>query len=225
MKVEMASALKAHYPGLKVGVIVARDVKVSKTVPEIERIKRAVEKEVRQRASTLDELSSVENITSWRELYKASGLNPAKDVPAHEAMMRRIIRGGSIPNINSVVDLCNVTAARFATPVGAFDIGKMQGQVQLRLADEREPFVPLGSTEPEFVQVREVVYSDDEKIFSRYSKDADSTKITNATREVLFVVDGTPEMQRELVLAARDYLRELLIDNVSSQIAVSYMEA
>jgi len=134
------------------------------------------------------------------------GLNPNKIMLAQLSMIKRVCKGGNIPNINTIVDLANIMAAKSNLPVGAFDLDKISGDITLRTSKAGEKYLPLFENVEEEVPENEIVYADEEKIFSRYSKDCDITKVTLDTKSIFYVVDGTKTVSSENIL---QYLNEL----------------
>src|SRR3989338_3798706 len=66
--------------------------------------------------------------------------------------------------------------------------------------------------------INEIVYADDDKIFSRYSKDCDLTKITPQTNKVFFVIDGTKDNSREEIMEYLNRLESIIIENLNGDI-------
>ena len=68
-----------------------------------------------------------------RTMYKRVGLDPTKTRPSNEALLRRVRKGGTIPRINSAVDVINWCSLEFQLPYGLYDFSKVSGSVTLRL--------------------------------------------------------------------------------------------
>ena len=208
-EVIISSDVSRKFPGIKIAYLYVYDVKTGETSHALETIKREVEKEVRDKF-TFSNLLEDKNIGSWNRLFSQSGLDTKIVQPAQEALVRRILRGKSIPRINNIVDCANIIAAKCGVPCGAFDLDKIEGNIVLRLAMEGESILPLFEDKYETVPVGEIVYADDVRIFSRYSKDSDITKITSATINVFFVIDGTAEVDETEIKTYRDFLADLV---------------
>ena len=56
-----------------------------------------------------------------RAMYKRVGLDPTKTRPSSEALLRRILKGGAIPRINTMVDVINWCSVEFQLPYGLYD--------------------------------------------------------------------------------------------------------
>lgn len=224
--ISISDELKDRFPGIKVAFLLLRNAKVVSTPPRQKKRARLIENELRtsfDEASIQDEPS----IASWIELYRIMGLDVSSVRPAQLELALNVLRGKNIPKINAMVDAANMLAITSKSPVGAFDLDRLAGPVALRLSASGEIYVPLFCSEPEAIPPNEIVYADAEGVFSRYSKDADRTKITSDTRNVLFVIDGTPLIEKQFLLTALNDLSELLVDVAGKNVDIEtgYVEA
>lgn len=214
--VSISGELKEKNKGIKLGFLFAENIKVVNDSPLLANLRRetAVEIQTKDYSHYLEE----KNIKGWLEQFKKMGLNPNQTTPAQVAMIKRICKGGNIPNINVMVDLANIMAVKSKLPVGAFDLDKIVGDITLRNSMRGEKYLPLFETAEEEVPCDEIVYSDNEKIFSRYSKDCDQTKITSATTRIFFVIDGIQENPKEEIAHYLDELESLLIKHLQADV-------
>jgi DNA/RNA-binding domain of Phe-tRNA-synthetase-like protein len=223
---EISDEIRSRFPGVKVAYLLLRNAQVISTPPRQKKRARATENELRSsfdQKSILTEL----NIASWIDLYKSMDLDVTEIRPAQLELALNVLRGKNIPKINSIVDAANMLAITSKCPVGAFDLDHLVTPVMLRLSVAAETYVPLFCSEPETVTLGEIVYADNEGIFSRYSKDADRSKITLDTRNVLYVIDGAPSTEKMILLRALDDLSDLLADVAGENITIErgYVEA
>jgi hypothetical protein len=56
-------------------------------------------------------------ISAWRQVFAQFGVKPTQHRSAGEALLRRLSKSGSIPNINTLVDLGNLVSIRYGMPV------------------------------------------------------------------------------------------------------------
>ena len=76
--------------------------------------------------------------------------------------MKLILKRGELAPINPVVDLYNLISIQSHLALGAHDIEYIDGNVNLRLTDGTERFVPIGADgQPEPVKAGEYAYVDD----------------------------------------------------------------
>ncbi|MFH8974326.1 B3/4 domain-containing protein [Streptomyces sp. NPDC017890] len=153
-------------------------------------------------------------IEAWHTAYRSFGTNPRRIRPSVDALGRRLTKKGSLPRINPAVDSYNSVSVRHGLPAGAFDLGHVAGDVDIRYADGGEEFTPLG--EPDTVEnpkPGEIVYADTDGVLTRHwnHRDAHRTRVTEDSTHVAFVLetlDGTRD--GEFLKAAAEELRGLL---------------
>lgn len=129
------------------GVFVAYDVIVNidntKYVPKlVEEIEAAVEEA--RRALSLDTLKDHPIIRAYRDFYwRVLGIDPTKQRPAQEALLRRVLRGEPLPRINPVVDAGNAASIKFIVPIGLYDIAKINSKtLRIRFSKKARSSAP-----------------------------------------------------------------------------------
>ena len=190
---------------------VVKEVVVRERDENLERMKREVEQRIRERFS-LQTLKDHPIFRAYRDFYWRLGIDPTKDRPAGEALVRRILSGRPLPTINTAVDCYNVASAETGVAMGAYDFSKIAGKLKLRKGKAGEEFLGIGFPSPVKLRGGEPVLSDDEKIVAIYPyRDSEWTKITTQTREILLLSCGVPgipvALLREAGEKAVDYLR------------------
>ena len=93
-----------------------------------------------------------------------------------------------------------------------FDLDGIDGRVELRPACPGESVRPMSRAAEVPLEPGELVYADSTQVFSRYSRDAERTRVTGATTSILCLVDGTPVTPVEHVQEALGALTVLLHD-------------
>lgn len=206
--IEISDDVGDLYGAVKLAYRFFADLQVIPTPPRLKKIARLREQGLRDRVESLEVHT---NVAAWRTLADAMGLVREDETPAPIGLAHSILVGRSLPKINSVVDCANVAAITHLTPVGVFDLARLTPPIQLRLATEGETIHPIGALAPVRCRRGEIVYADSMGIFSRYSRDADRSKVTFETATVLCVVDGTPSTPFELVEEAVADVEDLII--------------
>ncbi len=220
MKFRIDQKIFELFPTFTVGVVVAKGLNnpidasvISQTLDD------AVEK-VKNQFSNEEELDKHPSIAVWRQAFEKLGWNP-KDIKASiDAMVTRIVKSGSFPHINSIVDIGNVVALRHLIPVGAHDIGRLEGDITIRLTGTNDLFTPMGKPENEAVLEGEIVYADDKEVRTRrwVWRQGDKAKIFSDTHEVFFPIDGFSDVNMNDIISARDELANLLKENFNADI-------
>lgn len=72
-------------------------------------------------------VGQIEGTGETRELYRAVGIDPTKNRPSSEALLRRVIKGKSLYRIHPLVDIFNLVSLSCQLPVGLYDMGKIVG--------------------------------------------------------------------------------------------------
>jgi DNA/RNA-binding domain of Phe-tRNA-synthetase-like protein len=206
----IVSDLRNRFPNLKVLAFSAKDVKVTKRKDELEEFKKLVFDEVRKRYS-LETVKDVPVFRTFRDFFWKIGIDPTKNRPAAEALVRRILAGKPIPSINSVADACNLASIKSEVPLATFDEDKIKDKLTMRFALKEESFLGIGMDKPMSLNGGEVVISDSERIVALYPhRDADHSKLTEKTRNVTILVCGVPGISLETL-------------NQSKKIAIEYI--
>jgi DNA/RNA-binding domain of Phe-tRNA-synthetase-like protein len=121
-----------------------------------------------------------------RTMYKRVGLDPTKTRPSSEALLRRVLKGGAIPRINTMVDVINWCSVEFQLPYGLYDHACVRGVPTLRLGRPGEEYAGIGK---DAVHVAgRIAMADDEGPFGNPTSDSARTMVTTATTEALVIV-------------------------------------
>jgi DNA/RNA-binding domain of Phe-tRNA-synthetase-like protein len=103
--------------------------------------------------------SDLPEIQAWRRAFSKLGLKPTQYRCASEALLRRLRKEGSLPQIHPMIDLCNAVSAAFAIPVAALDVARISGSLEVRPASGAETYLAF-SGETENPEPREVIFAD-----------------------------------------------------------------
>ena len=108
-------------------------------------------------------------------------------------MIRRILAEKPIPNINTLVDAYNLASIRTGIALAAFDQGKLRGKLLMHTARAGDEFLGIGMDKPMRLTGVEVVVADEDRLIAVYPyRDADSSKVTEATKDLILMVCGCP---------------------------------
>lgn len=93
----------------------------------------------------IEEINKIPGILYTREAYKACGKDPNRYRPSQEQMMRRIVRGLGLYNVNNLVDAGNLISLSIGCSVGFFDADKITGnEIYLGIGKKDEPYEGIG---------------------------------------------------------------------------------
>jgi DNA/RNA-binding domain of Phe-tRNA-synthetase-like protein len=153
------------------------------------------------------EVGSLPSIVPWRSAYQAFGVKPSKYKSSIEALLRSA-KTGRLRSINPLVDLYNTVSLSYQLPCGGEDLATISGPIRLTRAIGDEPFVPLGSSEPEPPSAGAVIYRDDLGVIcSCWNwREADRTKLTETTTDAFLCIEALPPTTESTLRAACDEL-------------------
>ena len=210
MNLKIDAQLKTRFPDLTVLTCNVKDVKVEKQNVELEKFKEEIMKQVREKYD-LDSVKNLPTFRAYRDFFWRVGIDPTKNRPAAEALIRRILGGRTIPRINTLVDAYNLASIKTEIALAAFDADKLKGELLMRFAEKEEKFLGIGMEKPMLLQGGEIVVSDSEKLVAIYPyRDADSTKITEKTKNVMLLVCGVQDIGEETLQNAAQVALEYI---------------
>lgn len=118
--------LSEQVPFLRLG---AAEITGLENGPATEPLKALVAATVSQTAASLklEEISKLPAIAGWRKVLKALGTDPSRYRVSSERLLRRIVKGDGLPEVNLIVDLVNVWSAVSGLPIGLYDADRLAG--------------------------------------------------------------------------------------------------
>ena len=146
-------------------------------------------------------LLDLEPVRRARGLYHALGVDPTKDRPVSERLLKRMLQGGSFPFSSSLADVVNFASLSLLCPMGAYDWDKLVPPVLVRIGRPDESIVtPQGDS---FRLDGKLVLVDGEGLFGNPSHDSARTQVTSRTVRAMVVAwagSETPRSDLEKVL-------------------------
>lgn len=214
LTVTVDARVSEHVPGYVLGLIGVPDVLVVEDAPAVAELLTAAEDRLHAEQLGKADVSALPAIAAWREAYRAVGVNPNRFPCAAESVLRRVAKGDRLPRINSLVDLCNAVSLDSRLPVASCDVGDIEDELRVRLADGTETYLPLGAPEaPEQPEPGEVVYADGRgRAHSRRWnwRQGDVVKTGTGRRRLLLTVESAHEGGRDEVERALGRLADAL---------------
>jgi DNA/RNA-binding domain of Phe-tRNA-synthetase-like protein len=223
---QVADEIFEKFPDVVLGVVVAQGIDNSGERGEVREQLRLAETQIIERFAGA-QVSEHPQIAPWREAYRAFGAKPKDNPSSIENLLRRALKGQQLPHINTLVDIYNTISLRFVVPAGGEDLDAIVGDVRLAFAGPSEaPVRLLGEAEERAPRPGEVIYKDDVgAICRRWNwKEADRTKLTEATRRAVLVIEGLPPVGRALVEQATGELAELIRTHCGGHVAVAIID-
>lgn len=145
-------------------------------------------------------------IFATRQVYKKLGKDPNRYRPSAEAMCRRIVKGESLYQIDTVVDLINLVSIKTGYSIGGFDADKIEGNLTLGVGEAEERFEAIGRG---LLNIEGLpVYRDEKGGIGTPTSDEERTKISPETSQLFMIINGYSG--KEGLQEAVDYSVKLL---------------
>jgi len=194
--------LEARFPGLAAQIVRFRDISVKREDPKLEEYKLEVYKIIQERWQ-VEKLRDDPEFRAYRDFFWKLGIDPTKNRPAAEALIRRVLRDNPIPKINTWVDAYNLVSIDTAIPIASFDSDLLSGELLMREAKAGEEFLGIGMEKPMSLSGGEAVIQDNERLVAIYPyRDADYSKVNPKTKNVLMLMCGAPGISLEKLSTA-----------------------
>ncbi len=183
-EISIHPALKALVPNLALGCVSASVV--------AEKHNEALWHEINQHLAHLigttkpEQTNTIPQIAAMRSAYKALGKDPSRYRGSAEALLRRVLSGKGLYQINSVVDINNLVSLESLNPAGTYDLGKITAPIELRIGTASESYKGIGK---DLINIESLpVFADSAGPFGSPTSDSERAMVSLETRKVLMVV-------------------------------------
>ena len=146
---------------------------------------------------TTESLKQLPGIAATRQIYKACGKDPSRYRPASEQLIRRMLQGKELYQIDTLVDLVNLASIAFGYSIGGFDADKFVGDtLTLGVGREGEPYEGIG---------RGIINIAGLPVY----RDAEGGEMTLSTTHLVVLINGYDGNETRVTDNAR-FIQELL---------------
>ena len=199
MELKIDRKVRICFPDLNIIINKLDDIIIEKNNSDLENYKTEVLNEISKKYN-LSSLKNEKIFRVYRNFFWGIGVDPTKIRPAAEALIRRVLAGKTIPEINNLVDAYNLTSIKTGIPLAAFDNSKIINGITARFAKPNEEFFGIGMKDPQNLKGNEVIITDEEKIIAVYPyRDSNETKITNLTKSIQLMICGVPQISKDIL--------------------------
>lgn len=160
-----------------------------------------------QQKLSLDRIGDLPALAATRKAYKALGKDPSRYRPSAEALLRRVVQGKGLYQVNNVVDALNLVSVTSGYSIGGYDAAKIIGGITMGKGEAGEPYEAIGRGVLNIEALP--VLRDERGAFGSPTSDSRRTMVTDETAyflAVFFDFSGHPP----LLHAAMDDLQHLL---------------
>ena len=187
MNIIVSQEIKSVCPSF-VGAAVEACVTNSKYCQELWDEIHALEDRFRQELTT-DSLKELTSIAATRRVYKACGKDPSRYRPASEQLIRRMLQGTELYQIDTLVDLVNLASIAYGYSIGGVDADKFVGDtLTLGIGREGEPYEGIGRGMLNIAGLP--VYRDAQGGVGTPTSDNERTKMTIETTHLVVLING-----------------------------------
>ncbi|WP_417314597.1 B3/4 domain-containing protein [Enterobacter sp.] len=154
------------------------------------------------------------HLDAWDEVFKAFGAKPKRTPCSASALRKRVLKDGSLPPLDPVVDIYNAISIRYAIPVGGENLAAYSGAPRLTIAEGSEPFDTVKEGQPavEYPDAGEVIWRDDIGVTCRRWnwRQGVRTRLDSQAQRMWFILESLPAMP----LDALEEAGKELVDNL-----------
>ena len=159
---------------------------------------------------TTESLKEMSGIAATRRVYRACGKDPARYRPASEALIRRMLQGKKLYQIDTLVDLVNLASIAYGYSIGGFDADKFEGEtLTLGVGKAGEPYEGIGRG---MINIEGLpVYRDEKGGVGTPTSDNERTKMKLKTTHLVVLIngyDGNEQHVRENAVFIQKLLRK-----------------
>ncbi len=132
------------------------------------------------------DISKQKNIKDTRKAYRSLGKDPTRYRSSAEALARRVIKGQDLYRINNIVEINNLISLKSLYPVCAYDLSKIQGNINLVRAEKGAVFSAIGRGQLNIEYLP--VFSDELGYFGSTTSDSVRGMIDKSTKDLLMII-------------------------------------
>lgn len=156
----------------------------------------------------LAEITDQPTIQGYCDLLQKVGRSVKKNPPTVPALIRNIQHRGSIPRINSVIDIYNVESLHSLLAIGGHDLDKIGDEIEFTVSQKDDIFLPILSKE-KHVAPTDYVYRDEKGILAWLDvRDSDLYKFDDSTKNAIFIIQGNAHTSVQMRLEALERIQQ-----------------
>jgi len=212
-------------PDLNAGVLVLKNVQENKKLSstqdkEIKELLNNANKEAIKYVPN-ETISENEVVKVWRDTYSKFPTKKGARCSL-ENLLKRVLHGNPVGSILPSVDITNAISLKYAFPIGAEDVDKLEGNLHLGIMTGNEKFLPIGSEKEEPPYKGEIAYRDDFGAVCRCLnwRDGVRTEITDDTNYEFIVMECVEPNRLDDLSNALNELSLLMCNYLDAEIVI-----
>ncbi|MDD5013458.1 MAG: phenylalanine--tRNA ligase beta subunit-related protein [Candidatus Pacebacteria bacterium] len=121
-----------------------------------------------------------------RDAYRAIGKDPTRYRGSQEALVRRILQGKGLYQINTIVDINNLISLETLHSVGSYNVDNLRPPIVFRIGKQGESYKGIGK---EIINIEDLpLFADEAGPFGSPTSDSEKAMITLDTKNVMVVI-------------------------------------
>ncbi|HQK53663.1 MAG TPA: phenylalanine--tRNA ligase beta subunit-related protein [Sedimentibacter sp.] len=134
-------------------------------------------------STSMEQIADMPEIIDAREAYKSLGKSPSRYRVSSEALLRRVVQGKGLYQINNVVDINNLVSLKSHYSVGTYDLDKLKPPIYFTVGGEGQTYKGIGK---ELINIENMpVFADSAGNFGGPTSDSERAMITMNTTKIL----------------------------------------
>lgn len=180
---QISAKIRDQLPDIRLGTLLFQVAVKPSSVALLEKIEE--ESKRLQQKYVVADLSQIPTINASRAAYRALGKEPARYRLSAEALLRRVLKGKGLYQINNVVDALNLISIQSGFSIGGYDLDKISGEIILGIGKTDEPYAAIGRGTLNIDNLP--ILRDDKGAFGSPTSDSERTMVTESTKQFLLV--------------------------------------
>ena len=160
-----------RFPDFRVALVVAEDLRIGAARSAALAAEIAAAEEACRKRWGGTELSAIPGVAAWRAAYKGFGIKRTSYRSSVERLIKRVLAGGALPEVNALVDLYNAVSLASGLCLGCDDLDATEGDLAFRFSRPDDTFIDMGAEAGEDPndppKDGEVVYADARHVLCR----------------------------------------------------------
>lgn len=198
MNIKISNDINQRIANIHFGCIKA-SVKIDSFNKELWDIILLESEKIKAKIHSNYEISQISTVKATREAYKKTGKDPSRYRPSAESLIKRIISGKELYQINNVVDIINLISFKTGFSIGGYDFEKISGEILFDIGKNTDVYEGLGRG---VLNIEELpIFRDSLGAFGCPTSDSIRTGVTENTTSFLMIImnfDGVELLQESI---------------------------
>lgn len=165
-------------------------------------------------------ITGLSPIASLRNVYKILGKDPSRYRGSSEALLRRVLQGKGLYQVNTIVDINNLISLKTLHPVGTYDLSKLVPPFTFRVGEPGQSYKGIGKSNINLENLP--VFEDEHGPFGSPTSDSERAMISLHTRQIMMVIisfsgDGLSPALTEAEALLRTHVKATGISSVIAE--------